>query len=115
MALFCSFIMGVGTGFLDGQVISLLGDIYADQASQAFTVFKICQHASQGVTFAYAGYLNLYWQLGIVIAVGFVSAIGFTKMDVTYRRKKKNAEMIKGAPDKSDEESVQSSTLSTKD
>lgn len=48
-------------------------------------MFKICQHSSSGVSYAYSGYLSLYWQLAILTTICCVGGIGFTWVDLENR------------------------------
>ena len=74
---------------MDTQTLTMLGSYYADRASQAFAIYKICQHGSTGISFAYAGYINIYWQLGILILVGTLGATGFTIIDSANLKRRK--------------------------
>ena len=90
--------MGVGSGLCDVQTIALLASVYADQADFAFAIMKLCHHLCMMLGFAYAGYLTLYWQLGILLTLGLFGAVSFTAVDVKRREtetttKEKQAEV----------------------
>ncbi len=55
-------------------------------STQAFAVYKICQHASSGISFAYSGYIDLFWQLGILSALALAGGAGFAWADLAHRR-----------------------------
>ncbi len=102
LVIFSSFVMGLGTGMNEIQTLALLGSTYSDRADYAFAVLKLCHHGSMGVGFAYAGYLTLYWQLGILFTFGTLGAVCFTFVDVRSRRgKQKQAGEEKGDVEKS--------------
>ena len=86
LALTASFLLGLATGLIETQALALLALVYADQASHAFALQKVIYHLSRGLGFAYAGYLNLYWQLGMLLVTGILGVTGFTKVDATHRR-----------------------------
>ena len=44
------------------------------------------------VSFAYAGYINLYWQAGILVVLGLVGFAGFTAVDVRNTQKRNKAD-----------------------
>ena len=81
--------LGLGTGLTDTQTLTMLSTAYADRASQAFAIYKVCQHLSTGVSFAYAGHLSLYWQLGVLGAVGAAGFVGFAVVDRRSLRKRR--------------------------
>ncbi len=71
-------------------MFGFLGSVYAGEASQAFAILKLCHHASQSAAFAYAGYLDLYWQLGILCVSGATALAGFTSVDIMVTRAKES-------------------------
>ncbi len=90
--VFASFIMGVGTGLCEVQTYALLGSVYANNADCAFAILKVCHHGCVGLGFSYAGFLPLYWQLGILFVLGVLGAASFTVVDFQARRKADNGE-----------------------
>ncbi len=67
------------------------------------------QHSSTGISFAYAGYLDLYYQMAILVTVALVGAVGFTFVDVRNQRSKRKAKSEEAKADK-DEDSVDSNS-----
>ncbi|CAH1112472.1 unnamed protein product, partial [Psylliodes chrysocephalus] len=43
LAIFCSFLLGLGDSFYNTQIYSLLGSVYADRSAPAFAIFKFTQ------------------------------------------------------------------------
>ncbi len=93
LALTVSFAFGLGDGTLIAQTMELLASVYErrGQSRQAFAVYKTCQFGAEAVVFGYAGYMSLYWQLGIVGTVGVIAATCFTIVDVRSRKREKHA------------------------
>ncbi len=89
LALVSSLLLGLGTGSIDTQILSLLGSVYAERSRQAFAVLKITQHGTVCTAFAYAGHLTLYWQLGILLVAGIIGAGAFTRIDLQTMKKER--------------------------
>ena len=101
LALCASFLLGLATGLMETESLALLGSVYAGgRASHAFALQKVIYHGSRGVSFAYAGYLDLYWQLGILLASGMLAVVGFTKVDMAHRRQAAAAAAAAAAAEK---------------
>lgn len=43
IAIFCSFLLGLGDACYNTQIYSILGDVYADNSAPAFAIFKFIQ------------------------------------------------------------------------
>ncbi len=86
IALFCSLLLGFGSGCLATQTIALVGTIYQDQSAQGYVSYKFLSHGGIAIGFAYAGFLNLYWQLGILWAMGTLGFLLFYLTEAEYRR-----------------------------
>lgn len=43
LAIFCSFMLGLGDACYNTQVYSILGDVYAENSAPAFAIFKFIQ------------------------------------------------------------------------
>lgn len=46
IAIFCSFLLGLGDSCFNTQLLSILGLLYAEDSAPAFAVFKFVQVAS---------------------------------------------------------------------
>ena len=105
--------LGLGTGLTDTQTLTMLGSVYVDRATQAFAIYKICQHSSTGISFAYAGYLNLYWQLAILIVIGMCGMAGFSVVDYRNQREKRRRGRGNGKEELHQSQSVECSGTTT--
>ncbi len=91
LVVFSSYILGVGIAIIETQTIALLGTLYSHRVDQAFAILKVCHHGGQGIAYAYAGVLNLYWQLGILFFLGTVGTAAFTRVDLRTRRRERES------------------------
>ncbi|CDQ64087.1 unnamed protein product [Oncorhynchus mykiss] len=77
IALLCSFLLGLGDSCFNTQLYSILGRVYAEQSAPAFAIFKFIQSIFAAVAFFYSGYLQLTWQLLIMVTLGFTGTLCF--------------------------------------
>ncbi|XP_060748466.1 UNC93-like protein MFSD11 [Tachysurus vachellii] len=77
LALFCSFLLGLGDSCFNTQLLSIVGFIFREDSAPAFAVFKFVQSIAAALAFFYSNYLQLYWQLLIMVLVGFTGTLSF--------------------------------------
>ncbi|KAJ6660425.1 hypothetical protein lerEdw1_017849 [Lerista edwardsae] len=77
VAIFCSFLLGLGDSCFNTQLLSILGFLYAEDSAPAFAIFKFIQSVCAAIAFFYSNYLLLQWQLLIMVVVGFFGTISF--------------------------------------
>ncbi|XP_061567567.1 UNC93-like protein MFSD11 [Cololabis saira] len=77
IALLCSFLLGLGDSCFNTQLYSILGNVYAEQSTPAFAIFKFIQSVCAAVAFFYSGYLLLTWQLLLMVILGFTGTLCF--------------------------------------
>ncbi|KAF7248959.1 UNC93-like protein MFSD11 [Varanus komodoensis] len=105
VAIFCSFLLGLGDSCFNTQLLSILGFLYSENSAPAFAIFKfiqVCCVAEKGdpirvyprhahfefsgavfqsvcaaIAFFYSNYLLLQWQLLIMAVVGFFGTLSF--------------------------------------
>ncbi|KAM9222278.1 UNC93-like protein MFSD11 isoform 2-T2 [Leptosomus discolor] len=77
VAIFCSFLLGLGDSCFNTQLLSILGFLYAEDSAPAFAIFKFVQSICAAVAYFYSNYLLLQWQLLIMVVVGFFGTITF--------------------------------------
>lgn len=77
VALFCSFLLGLGDSCFNTQLLSIIGFLFKDNSAPAFAVFKFIQSIMAAVAFFYSNYLLLHWQLLILIVAGFLGTVTF--------------------------------------
>ncbi|XP_020821614.1 UNC93-like protein MFSD11 [Phascolarctos cinereus] len=77
IALFCSFLLGLGDSCFNTQLISILGFLYSEDSAPAFAIFKFVQSVCAAVAFFYSNYLLLHWQLLVMVIFGFFGTLSF--------------------------------------
>ncbi|XP_042305943.1 UNC93-like protein MFSD11 [Sceloporus undulatus] len=77
VAVFCSFLLGLGDSCFNTQLLSILGFLYSEDSAPAFAIFKFIQSVCAAIAFFYSNYLFLQWQLLIMVVVGFFGTISF--------------------------------------
>ncbi|XP_072387057.1 UNC93-like protein MFSD11 [Diabrotica undecimpunctata] len=81
LAVFCSFLLGLGDAIFNTQIFSILGSVYADNSAPAFAIFKFSQSVGAAVTFATAKLLGLHIQLLILLIMAIVGTVLFILVD----------------------------------
>ncbi|TNM97087.1 UNC93-like protein MFSD11 isoform X2 [Takifugu flavidus] len=77
LALFCSFLLGLGDSCFNTQLLSIVGFMFRNNSAPAFAVFRFIQSIMAAVAFFYSNYLLLHWQLLILVVAGFFGSITF--------------------------------------
>ncbi|NXH22422.1 MFS11 protein, partial [Bucco capensis] len=77
VAIFCSFLLGLGDSCFNTQLLSILGFLYSEDSAPAFAIFKFVQSICAAVAYFYSNYFLLQWQLLILVVVGFFGTIAF--------------------------------------
>ncbi|NWV01633.1 MFS11 protein, partial [Upupa epops] len=77
VAVFCSFLLGLGDSCFNTQLLSILGFLYSEDSAPAFAIFKFVQSICAAVAYFYSNYFLLQWQLLIMVVVGFFGTITF--------------------------------------
>ncbi|XP_037666690.1 UNC93-like protein MFSD11 isoform X2 [Choloepus didactylus] len=77
VAIFCSFLLGLGDSCFNTQLLSILGFLYSEDSAPAFAVFKFVQSICAAVAFFYSNYLLLHWQLLLMVIFGFFGTLSF--------------------------------------
>ncbi|XP_044309539.1 UNC93-like protein MFSD11 isoform X1 [Varanus komodoensis] len=77
VAIFCSFLLGLGDSCFNTQLLSILGFLYSENSAPAFAIFKFIQSVCAAIAFFYSNYLLLQWQLLIMAVVGFFGTLSF--------------------------------------
>ncbi|XP_038021271.1 UNC93-like protein MFSD11 [Anas acuta] len=77
VAIFCSFLLGLGDSCFNTQLLSILGFLYSEDSAPAFAIFKFVQSICAAVAYFYSNYFLLQWQLLIMVIVGFFGTVTF--------------------------------------
>lgn len=77
LAIFCSFLLGLGDSSFNTQIYSLVGAVYPDDSASAFALFKFMQAITAAGGFYYSNVLLLQWQLLILVVMGSLGVLCF--------------------------------------
>ncbi|NXG62192.1 MFS11 protein, partial [Hemiprocne comata] len=77
VAIFCSFLLGLGDSCFNTQLLSILGFLYSEDSAPAFAIFKFVQSICAAIAYFYSNYFLLQWQLLIMVVVGFFGTMTF--------------------------------------
>ncbi len=89
MAISASLLLGIATGLMETQIMALVGSVYTGkETSHAFAVQKVVYHASKGISYGYAGYISLYWQIAILSGFAILGTGFFVKVDLETNRRR---------------------------
>ena len=70
------------------KVISLLGDVYKEEAASAFGLLKFVQSVAAACSYFYSPYLGFYWQLLILSVLNITGTAAFVRADKKARSNK---------------------------
>ncbi|XP_043217140.1 UNC93-like protein MFSD11 [Amphibalanus amphitrite] len=93
LALFCSFMLGFGDACFNTQVYSIIGDLYRNQSSAGFALFKFMQSLSAAICFFYSNHIPLYYQLLILVIFAVLGTVAFWRVELGLRRSAASVEI----------------------
>ena len=101
LAIFTSFLLGFSDACFntqvsrictihipDGgllQVYSILGGTFHDQPASAFGIFKFAQSLASGIGFFYSSFMELHWQLLVVVCFDILGTLACVKLEMDSR------------------------------
>lgn len=85
LALFCSYLLGLGDSCFNTQIMTLLGTVYAENSAPAYAVFKFIQSMAAAVAFLYSNWINLHVQLLILGLSATVGTLTFAAVEFEAR------------------------------
>ncbi|XP_056432454.1 UNC93-like protein MFSD11 [Gadus chalcogrammus] len=77
VALFCSFLLGLGDSCFNTQLLSMIAFLYKEDSAPAFAVFYFIQSIMAAIAFSYSNVLQLPWQLLLLVVTGFMGTLSF--------------------------------------
>jgi len=86
LALFCSFLLGLGDACYNTQIFSMLGSVYSDNSGPAFALFKFTQSLSAACAFFYSSATPLHVQLGILVVFATLGTCTFCIVEWANQR-----------------------------
>ncbi|CAG9837658.1 unnamed protein product [Diabrotica balteata] len=86
LAIFCSFLLGLGDCIIGNVIFSLLGTVYSQNAAEAFSVLQFFGGIGSVINFMTAELVGLYYQLAALFLLGILSAISIIKVDISCQQ-----------------------------
>ncbi|CAL8301888.1 unnamed protein product [Merluccius merluccius] len=77
VALFCSFLLGLGDSCFNTQLLSIVGFMFKEDSAPAFAVYYFIQSIMAAIAFSYSNVLQLPWQLLLLVVTGFLGTLSF--------------------------------------
>lgn len=89
LAIACGFLLGFCDACYNTQCISLIGVTYPDNSAEAFAVFKFMQCLAAAAGFFYSSYLQLQYQLLILVSFNFAGMLSFITVETRLKHENK--------------------------
>ena len=87
IAVACSFLLGFGDACYNTQIFSMLGVIFSEDSVSAFAIFKFMQSLAAATAFFYSTVMPLYYQLFVLVLLGFCGSVSFLRVELTTGRR----------------------------
>uniref|UniRef100_A0A6P7GNR6 UNC93-like protein MFSD11 n=1 Tax=Diabrotica virgifera virgifera TaxID=50390 RepID=A0A6P7GNR6_DIAVI len=87
LAMFCSFLLGLGDCIYINVIFSLLATVYSEEAPSAFAIFQFFLAVGMVINFITAELLGLYYKLAMLFGLGILNTVLFIIVDVSSKRK----------------------------
>ncbi|XP_064622299.1 UNC93-like protein MFSD11 isoform X2 [Lineus longissimus] len=81
VAVISAFLLGFGDSCFNTQLFSILGDIYREESSQAFALFRFVQSLTAAAGFFYSNHISLQWQLLILVITSVLAIATFIPVE----------------------------------
>ncbi|XP_050508939.1 UNC93-like protein MFSD11 [Diabrotica virgifera virgifera] len=86
LAMFCSFLLGLGDCVFVNLIFSTLGTMYPENSASAFSIFQFFVGISSVINFVAAEHVGIYYQLITLFILGIVSILCNLKVDTTGKQ-----------------------------
>ncbi|CAG2162297.1 unnamed protein product [Oppiella nova] len=86
IALFCSFLLGLGDACYNTQLYSIFGVVYRDNSVPAFALFKFVQSLAGAIAFFYSSYTDCHIQVLILAIFASLGTISFSTVEWSARK-----------------------------
>ncbi|XP_072398315.1 UNC93-like protein MFSD11 [Diabrotica undecimpunctata] len=81
LAMFCSFLLGLGDCIYTIVIFSLLGTVYSEEAPAAFAILQFFVAVGAVITFVTSELLGLYYKLAMLFGLGIINTVFFILVD----------------------------------
>ncbi|XP_028150073.1 UNC93-like protein MFSD11 [Diabrotica virgifera virgifera] len=87
LAMFCSFLLGLGDCIYVNVIVSLLGTVYSENTFSGFAIYQFFIGVGIVISFISATFIGLYYQLLILFVLCVVSAACLLIVDASCKQK----------------------------
>ena len=94
LALFGSFMLGLGDACYNTQIFSFLGSVYKDDSAAGFAIFKFAQSAFAAAAFFYSNVIELTWQLLFLGVLCVLGTCTFCYVELKVRSRERNPYLV---------------------
>ena len=86
LAIFGSFLLGLGDACYNTQIFSMIGSVFKDDSAAGFAIFKFSQSALAAAAFFYSNQLELPYQLLLLVILCVCGTFTFCYVELQTRR-----------------------------
>lgn len=87
VSMIAAFLLGFGDSCFNTQLYSFLGEMYADDSAPGFALYKFFQSLATAISFFYSHYLDLQYQLLILVIFAVIGSVGFINVEWSVQRR----------------------------
>jgi len=86
LAIFGSFLLGLGDACFNTQIFSIIGSVFKDDSAAGFAIFKFAQSGLSAAAFFYSTEIELPYQLLILVILNVLGTITFCTVELKTRK-----------------------------
>ena len=98
LAIFGSFLLGLGDACYNTQIFSFLGTVFKDDSAAGFAIFKFAQSAFAAAAFFYSKEVELPWQLLFLAVLCVIGTATFCYVELQVRRSDRHQPYLVSSP-----------------
>ncbi|XP_062507768.1 UNC93-like protein MFSD11 [Corticium candelabrum] len=87
VAMISAYLLGFGDSCFNTQIYSFLGDTYETNSAPAFALYKFFQSLAASISFFYSPYLDIQYQLLIMVVFAVIGSAGFINVEWSTQRR----------------------------
>ncbi|XP_072392200.1 UNC93-like protein MFSD11 [Diabrotica undecimpunctata] len=88
LAMFCSFLLGLGDCIYVNVIFSLIGTIYSENSGTAFSILQFFVGIASVINFVTAEYVGMYYQLATLFILGIIGTTSLITVNISSKKNK---------------------------